>query len=104
MEKDILLVSDGNTSYPMCAQALGVGHEVLNLSQGKRTRGVQTVNNRHSRLKNFLARYKGIATKYLDNYLRWFHLVVLEKNSSSGLIATPSFVETSVTNLIEMKM
>ena len=26
------------------------------------------------RIKTFLRRRRGIATKYLDNYLRWFHL------------------------------
>ena len=38
---------------------------------------VQTVNSRHSRLKDFLRPRRGIATRYLDNYLSWFHLVGL---------------------------
>ena len=29
----------------------------------------------HSQLKGFLRRYRGISTKYLDSYLRWFHLI-----------------------------
>ena len=47
---------------------------------GGRVRGdlhVQTVNSRHSRLKDFLRPRRGIATRYLDNYLSWFHLVGL---------------------------
>ena len=47
---------------------------------GERVRGdlhVQTVNSRHSRLKDFLRPRRGIATRYLDNYLSWFHLVAL---------------------------
>ena len=32
---------------------------------------------RHSRLKDFLRPRRGIATRYLDNYLSWFHLVGL---------------------------
>ena len=78
--KDALLVSDGGASYPPCAAALGVSHEVLNRSMGERVRGdlhVQTVNSRHSRLKDFLRPRRGIATRYLDNYLSWFHLVGL---------------------------
>lgn len=77
---DALLVTDGCTSYPACAAALGVTHEVLNQSAGERVRGdlhIQTVNNRHSRLKDFLRARRGIATKYLASYLRWFHLVAL---------------------------
>ena len=53
------------------------GHEALNLSAGERVRGelhIQTVNSLHERIKTFLRRRRGIATKYLDNYLRWFHL------------------------------
>jgi len=29
-------------------------------------------NSRHERLKTFLRRHRGVATKYLDSYLRWF--------------------------------
>jgi transposase-like protein len=77
---DALLVTDGCTSYPAAAAALGVTHEGLNQSAGERVRGelhIQTVNNRHSRLKDFLRARRGIATKYLASYLRWFHLVAL---------------------------
>lgn len=80
VDKDALLVTDGCTSYPPCAAALGVSHEVLNQSGGERVRGelhIQTVNNRHSRLKDFLRARRGIATKYLPSYLRWFHLIGL---------------------------
>ena len=80
LDKDALLVTDGCTSYPPCAVALGVSHEVLNQSAGERVRGdlhIQTVNNRHSRLKDFLRPRRGIATRYLNSYLRWFHLIAL---------------------------
>ena len=48
VDKDIVLVTDGHRAYPPCAAALGVHHHGLNLSGGKRVRGVfhiQTVNN-----------------------------------------------------------
>src|SRR3954447_18049389 len=51
--KDALLVTDGCTSYPPCAAALGVSHEALNLAAGERVRGdmhIQTVNSLHERL------------------------------------------------------
>ena len=82
--KNALLVSDGGTSYPPCAVALAVSHETLNRSRGERVRGdlhIQTVNSRHSRLKDSLRPRRGIATCYLDNYLSnylsWFHLAGL---------------------------
>lgn len=86
IDKDVFLVSDGHSSYPPMAKDLGVSHETINFTAGERVRGdvhIQTVNSRHSRFKWFLSRYRGVATKYLDNYLRWFHLVGLERNPNS---------------------
>ena len=60
---DILLVSDGNNADSPCAAAMGVWHEALNLSKGESVRGtinIQTVNNRHSRLKAFFGRYNSV--------------------------------------------
>jgi len=85
LDKDALLVTDGNNIYPPCAAALGVSHEALNQSVGERVRGelhIQTVNNRHSRLKDFLRPRRGVATKYLVSYLRWFHLIALHPDPS----------------------
>lgn len=81
VDKDALLVTDACTSYPPCAAALRISHEVLNQSAKERVRGelhIQTVNNRHSRFKDFLRQHRGVATKYLDSYLRWFHLIRLQ--------------------------
>jgi ISXO2-like transposase domain len=92
LDKDALLVTDGCTSYPPCAAALGVSHAAINQSAGERTRGelhIQTVNNRHSRLKDFLRPRRGIATRYLGSYLRWFHLVVLRTPARPRDIASP---------------
>jgi transposase-like protein len=82
LDLDALLVTDGCTSYPPCAAAMGVSHEALNQTAGERVRGelhIQTVNSRHERLKTFLRRHRGVATKYLDSYLRWFRLAVLPR-------------------------
>ena len=82
LDQDALLVTDGCTSYPPYAAAMGVSHEALNQTAGERVRGelhIQTVNSRHERLKTFLRRHRGVATKYLDCYLRWFHLAVLPR-------------------------
>lgn len=79
IEKDAILVSDGCPSYSHCAAALGISHQAINLSAGERIRGdmhIQTVNSRHKQIKTFLRRHRGVATKYLDHYLRWFHLAV----------------------------
>ena len=85
VEADVVLVSDGAASYPPCAAALGVRHEALNVAAGERVRDafhIQTVNSRHGQLKGFLRGFRGVATKYLDSYLRWFHLIGLAEPAS----------------------
>lgn len=81
IDKDILLASDGRKDYLGSAASPGVRREALGLAVRKRVQEafhIQTVNGRYSQLKRILFRYLRIATKYLDNYLRWFGFVVLE--------------------------
>ena len=78
--KDALLVTDGGAYYPKVAKDLGINHEELNQSAGERVRGdlhIQTVNSRHEGLKGFVRRFRGVASKYLPNYVRWFHISAL---------------------------
>ena len=78
VETDIVLVSDGAASYPPCAAALGVRRKALNLAAGERVRDafhIQTVNSRHGQSKGFLCDFRGVATKSLDSYLHWLHLI-----------------------------
>ena len=72
--KSAILVSDGAKSYRAFANAANILHVELNLSAGERTWGVyhlQNVNNYDSRLKTWIRRFNGVATKYLDSYLGW---------------------------------
>jgi len=41
----------------------------------KRIYHIQNVNAYHSRLKRWMQRFNGVATKYLDNYLIWFRFL-----------------------------
>ncbi len=89
LDGDALPVTDGCTGYPPCAAETGVSHESLDRTAGERVRGelhIQTVNSRHERLKTFPRRHRGIATKYLDSYLRWFHLAVLPSHQTPRAI------------------
>ena len=85
LASDAVLVSDGGRAYPGCARRLGVRHEAVNVSVGQRVRGsyhIQTVNNRHQQWKAFLGPFRGVATKYLDSYLRWYQQVGLVREAS----------------------
>ena len=91
IDDDILLVTDGNNVYPPCAESHGNKHETLNQSAGERVRGtiyIQTVNYCHSRFKDFLRRFRGVSTKYLGNYLRWFERRDILKSSPRSYLAT----------------
>ena len=73
-DRDILLVSDGHPAYPVFAREAGILHEAVNLRAGIRARGaihVQNVNAYHSRLRQWLRPFHGVATRYLPNYLGW---------------------------------
>ena len=72
--KTAVLVSDCAAAYCAFASKAGLAHVALNLSQGERVRGIyhiQNVNNYDSRLKSWIRRFNGVATKYLDSYLGW---------------------------------
>ncbi len=74
LDNDALLVTDGNFACRLFCQTEGISHETINLSKGERVKGafhLQNVNAYHSRLKNWLQRFHGVATKYLTNYLGW---------------------------------
>jgi transposase-like protein len=73
-DEDTVLVSDGARAYASFAFEAGIGHVGLAGCRGERRRGVfhiQNVNAYHSRLKTWMRRFNGVATKYLPNYLGW---------------------------------
>ena len=85
LASDAVLLSDGGRAYPGCARRLGVQHEAVNMSAGRRVRGsyhIHPVNNRHQQFKAFLQLFRGVASKYLDSYLRWFQQVGLVREVS----------------------
>jgi transposase-like protein len=74
LERDVLLVSDSHAAYRAFANEAGIQHEAVNLRQGERVRGaihVQNVNAYHRRFREWLARFHGVASHYLPNYLGW---------------------------------
>jgi len=86
LTKDALLVTDAAGAFRVCARALGISHEILNQSAGEHRRGelhIQTVNSRHERFKSMLRHHRGVATKYLASYLKWFHLAGIRLNPTA---------------------
>ena len=58
--------------------------ELIQLKTGKSKLGIyhiQHINSYHSMLKNFINRFHGVATKYLNNYLVWHNFLNYAKES-----------------------
>ena len=87
LPKDIILCSDGSSTLAAAAKALGVAHRPINLSAGIRVVAgvyhVQNVNAYDSRLKDWIRRFRGVATCYLDSYLGWFRAI--DRTRGAGL-------------------
>ncbi len=78
LPKDTVLCTDSSSSLAAAAQLLGVQHHSINVSAGIRVDGpwhVQNVNAYVSRLRGWMRRFKGVATKYLASYLGWFRML-----------------------------
>lgn len=79
LSADAILSTDGNVSYQQAAEALKIehGYFVAGISGhgGLSTWHVQNVNAFDSRLKGWMRRFHGVATKYLDHYLGWRRLL-----------------------------
>jgi transposase-like protein len=87
IDRDLLLVTDGHAAYRSFARAAGISHQAVNLRAGVRAKGavhVQNVNAYHSRLRQWLAPFHGVASRYLDNYLGWRWVL------DAGRIASPA--------------
>ncbi|MBS0290960.1 MAG: IS1595 family transposase [Proteobacteria bacterium] len=75
---DTVLCTDGSVTMASAAHAMGIEHQAINVSRAIRVRGpwhVQNVNAYVSRLRTWMRRFKGVATKYLDSYLGWFRML-----------------------------
>jgi transposase-like protein len=76
---DALLCTDASRAYARIARDAGIPHEPVNRAAGEYVRNhifhIQNVNAYDSRLKGWMARFHGVATKYLASYLGWRRLI-----------------------------
>jgi len=87
LDREAVLCTDGAPIYRRYARQRGVVHEPVNLAQGIRIRRpafhVQNVNAYHSRWKNWMQRFHGVATRYLNNYLGWHRMLDMTDHVTS---------------------
>jgi transposase-like protein len=83
MAKDIVLCSDADNAIKTFAGEHKLEHVVLNAKKKQRVKHgiyhIQNVNSCHRELKDWMDRFRGVATKYLDNYLAWYRFITASK-------------------------
>lgn len=78
LKRGAVIVTDSAKNFRRVFRKMGVHHEPVNIARKQRVRGpyhIQTVNALHKHFHDFMAGFKGVATKYLPNYLEWFRMV-----------------------------
>ena len=78
VSRDSVLVTDGRRSYCTFARDRGMLHVAVVAPNGQRVYEgfhIQNVNAYTSRLKAWMAPFKGVASKYLGTYLGWRRLI-----------------------------
>lgn len=78
VDRDSVLVSDGRPSYATFARDRGMMHVAVVARQRERVYEgfhIQNVNAYASRLKSWMAPFKGVASKYLGTYLGWRRMI-----------------------------
>ena len=86
IDKDAILCTDGARIYQAFARLTGITHRPINVKQGIRVDGafhIQNVNAYDSRLKGWMRRFHGVATKYLESYLGWRRMLERYRKSIS---------------------
>ena len=72
IDRDAILCTDSAGVYAAFARTAGIAHRTINVRRGQRVvEGafhIQNVNAYDSRLKGWMRRFHGVATKYLENY------------------------------------
>lgn len=78
---DTVLCTESDPAIIAFARDEGIRCETIVASRGERSRGpfhIQNVNGYISRLKNWMRRFNGVATKYLASYLGWRRMLDLQ--------------------------
>jgi transposase-like protein len=80
-EKVSVLCSDSHKSYASFAKSKELKHVQINASKGQHVKDkvyhIQNINNIHHLLKDWIDRFNGVASGYLQNYMNWFRILRL---------------------------
>ena len=79
LNKDVILCTDGLPTYKHIARQANIVHRPVNIAAGQRVINsiyhIQNVNAYDSRLKQWMRKFNGVATRYLGSYLGWHRMI-----------------------------
>ncbi|MCF6200307.1 MAG: IS1595 family transposase [Hyphomicrobiaceae bacterium] len=84
LSKDIILCTESDPAIIAFAGDEGIKCETIVARKGEHARGhihVQNVNGYISRLKKWMERFNGVATKYLPSYIGWRRMLDLRNDT-----------------------
>ncbi len=104
LSSDNTLCIDAWRAFSTYAKSKGLEHYRFKSDGTERVKGlyhIQNVNDYHSRLKRWMQRFNGVATKYLQNYLVWFAFLDSVHFKTDGMFIKQFLVESCVHPMTE---
>ncbi len=104
IDENSIICTDSHKSYIRFAKDFKLDHK--RIPSGHHTNGIyhiNHVNSLHSNLKLWMRKFRGIATKYLPNYLNWYKWVE-SFSSEKDAIKTKNILIHSATPFVDTKI
>lgn len=99
MEKGLNLYDycDSHKSYVQFAHDFSLDHKRVKRRKHKeRIYHIQHINAVHSKLKKWMNRFNGVATKYISNYMYWFKWLELFENDKDAVKVKNFMIQSNV--------
>lgn len=77
IESESIICTDSNSTYRKFSDGINCKH--VEIKSGRHKNGIYHINHinaYHSKLKNFIIKFNGVATKYLNNYIIWNGIMI----------------------------
>ena len=84
-----ILCTDSNKSYIQFAIDMNLDHK--RIKRGRHKEDINHINSLHSNLKKWMARFNGVARKYLENYLKW-HKWINTFSTEKDIVRTKNLI------------
>ncbi|MDU3724500.1 MAG: IS1595 family transposase, partial [Clostridium celatum] len=94
-----ILCTDSNKSYIQFAEDMELEHK--RIKRGKHKEDIyhiQHINSLHSNLKKWMNRFNGVATKYLNNYMKWHKWISIFSSEKESIRVKNFIVHSNISH------